>query len=60
MESKISSTVTEEWVALERFPDERHVREMLQALGLDMTVEHGSSAAVSAVLDGRRGRVELR
>ena len=41
-------------------PDDRRVQRMLDALGLDVPVRHGPRAALIAVIDGRRGRVELR
>jgi len=33
---------------------------MLRQLGLDLPVKYGSAAALIAVIDGPRGRVELR
>ena len=41
-------------------PDVRRVREMLGRLGLDLPVKRGQSPALIAVIEGPRGRVELR
>lgn len=41
-------------------PDAAGVRRMLRALSLDVVVVAAESAAVVAVIEGRRGRVELR
>jgi hypothetical protein len=41
-------------------PDVRGVREMLRRLGLDLPVKRGQSPALIAVIEGSRGRVELR
>ena len=41
-------------------PDVRGVREMLQHLGLDFPVNQGQSPALIAIIEGPRGRVELR
>ena len=40
--------------------DARGVRRMLQQLGLDLPVRRGQSPALIAVIEGARGRVELR
>ena len=41
-------------------PDVRPVSEMLGQLGLDLPVKRGQSPALIAVIEGPRGRVELR
>ena len=41
-------------------PDVQRVREMLRHLGVDLPVKRGQSAALIAVIEGPRGRVELR
>ena len=41
-------------------PDAQSVREMLQHLGVDLAVNQGESPALIAVIEGPRGRVELR
>ena len=41
-------------------PDVRGVRGMLQHLGLDLPVKQGQTAALIAIIEGLRGRVELR
>ena len=41
-------------------PDVRGVREMLRSLRLDFAVARGQSPALIAVIEGPRGRVELR
>ena len=41
-------------------PDARRVEGMLRQLGLDLTVKRGATPRLIAVIDGRRGRVELR
>lgn len=41
-------------------PDARRVQQMLQQLGLKLTVSKGSLPALIATIDGPRGRVELR
>jgi hypothetical protein len=41
-------------------PDMRNVREMLRHLGLDLPVSQGQSPALIAIIEGPRGRVELR
>jgi hypothetical protein len=41
-------------------PDVQPVSGMLQKLGLDLPVKQGPSAALIAVIEGARGRVELR
>jgi hypothetical protein len=41
-------------------PDARGVSEMLRHLGLDLPVKQGPSPALIAVIEGPRGRVELR
>ena len=41
-------------------PDSERVREMLQHLGIDLPLERGNSPALIAVVEGPRGRVELR
>jgi hypothetical protein len=41
-------------------PDDERVRRALLALGLDIPVSHGSHARLIALVDGPRGRVELR
>jgi hypothetical protein len=41
-------------------PDVRGVRGMLRHLGLDLPVKRGQSPALIAVIEGPRGRVELR
>jgi quercetin dioxygenase-like cupin family protein len=41
-------------------PDVQTVREMLQKLGLDLPVTQGTNPALIAVIEGARGRVELR
>ena len=41
-------------------PDVQNVRGMLQKLGLDLPVSRGTSPALIAVIEGARGRVELR
>lgn len=41
-------------------PDVRRVRGMLRHLGLDLPVRRGASPALIAVIEGPRGRVELR
>lgn len=41
-------------------PDVRGVRAMLRHLGLDLPVKQGQSPALIAVIEGPRGRVELR
>ena len=41
-------------------PDAQRVSEMLKKLGLDLAVKHGPSPALIAVIEGARGRVELR
>ena len=41
-------------------PDAARVQQMLHQLGLDLPVKYGSAAALIAVIDGPRGRVELR
>jgi hypothetical protein len=40
--------------------DVRAVREMLRRLGIDLQVKEGQSPALIAVIEGPRGRVELR
>ena len=41
-------------------PDVQRVREMLRHLGIDLPVKQGNSPALIAVIEGPRGRVELR
>jgi hypothetical protein len=41
-------------------PDIRGVREMLRHLGVDLPVSQGQSPALIAIIEGPRGRVELR
>jgi len=41
-------------------PDAQQVQAALSRLGLDLTVRQGPRAALIALVDGRRGRVELR
>ncbi|MGQ0548483.1 MAG: VOC family protein [Armatimonadota bacterium] len=41
-------------------PDTARVQDILRRLGLDLPVKHGPSPALIAVVDGPRGRVELR
>ena len=41
-------------------PDAERVQQLLDALGLDLRVQKGSSPAIVATIDGPRGRVELR
>ena len=41
-------------------PDVQGVRKMLDHLGIDLSVERGQSPALIAVIEGPRGRVELR
>ncbi|HEU5459054.1 MAG TPA: VOC family protein, partial [Pyrinomonadaceae bacterium] len=41
-------------------PDDQSVRRMLQHLGVDLPLSPGQSAALIAVIEGPRGRVELR
>ncbi|HEX6729565.1 MAG TPA: VOC family protein [Pyrinomonadaceae bacterium] len=41
-------------------PDVRGVRRTLRQLGLDLPVKRGPSAAIIAIIEGPRGRVELR
>lgn len=41
-------------------PDVERVRRMLRALEVDVVVAHADRAALVAVVEGRRGRVELR
>jgi hypothetical protein len=41
-------------------PDAERVRQLLEALGIDLRVQKGSSPAIVATVDGPRGRVELR
>ena len=41
-------------------PDVRRVGEMLRHLGVDLPVKQGQSPALIAVIEGPRGRVELR
>ena len=41
-------------------PDVDAVRRMLRALDLDVAVTRAERAAVVAIIDGRRGRIELR
>ncbi|HKY45187.1 MAG TPA: VOC family protein [Pyrinomonadaceae bacterium] len=41
-------------------PDVQSVRGMLQRLGVDLRVQQGQSPALIAVIEGPRGRVELR
>lgn len=41
-------------------PDDERVRRALRVLGLDVPVTHGSQARLIAVVEGPRGRVELR
>ena len=41
-------------------PDERGVRTMLRHLELDLPLKQGPSPALIAIIDGPRGRVELR
>ena len=41
-------------------PDVRSVRELLQHLELDLPVKEGPSPALIAIIDGPRGRGELR
>lgn len=41
-------------------PDALGVREMLRQLGLDLPVKQGNSPALIAIIEGLRGRVELR
>jgi glyoxalase-like protein len=41
-------------------PDVRGVRSMLRHLGLDLPIKRGPSPALIAVIEGPRGRVELR
>jgi hypothetical protein len=41
-------------------PEVDRVRGMLEKLGVDLPVERGPSAAIIAVIEGARGRVELR
>ena len=43
-----------------KHPDVRAVRAMLRHLGVDFSVERGSLPALIAVIEGPRGRVELR
>ena len=41
-------------------PDVARTQKMLDALGLDLKVQKGSSPAIIATIDGPRGRVELK
>jgi hypothetical protein len=41
-------------------PDPQRAQQMLDALGLDLRVQKGSSPAIIATVDSPRGRVELR
>ena len=41
-------------------PDEQRVQQMLRRLGLDLPVTRGTKPALIAVIEGPRGRVELR
>ena len=41
-------------------PDMRRVREMVRHLGVDLPVSQGQSPALIAIIEGPRGRVELR
>ena len=41
-------------------PDTQRVREKLQHLGIDLPLERGNTPALIAVIEGPRGRVELR
>lgn len=41
-------------------PDAERLQHTLHKLGLDLSVKHGSSPALIAVINGPRGRVELR
>jgi len=41
-------------------PDVRGVNTMLQHLGIDLPLKRGPSPALIAIIDGPRGRVELR
>ncbi|HVT40435.1 MAG TPA: VOC family protein [Gemmatimonadaceae bacterium] len=41
-------------------PDAPRVTGMLRSIGLDLSVTKGAHATLVAVIDGRRGRVELR
>jgi hypothetical protein len=41
-------------------PDARGVHRMLRHLGLDLPVKEGKRPAIIAVIEGPRGRVELR
>ena len=41
-------------------PDAERVQQLLDALGLDLRVQRGSSPAIVATIDSPRGRVELR
>jgi hypothetical protein len=41
-------------------PDERRVRQMLQILGLGISVQHGPRPMLVAFIDGPNGRIELR
>ena len=41
-------------------PDDERARRALRLLGLDVPVTHGPHASLIAVVEGLRGRVELR
>ena len=41
-------------------PDAQRVQRLLNDLGLDLTVQPGATPALVAIIDGPRGRVELR
>ena len=41
-------------------PDARRVEDVLRQLGLDLPVAPGAAPALVEVVDGPRGRVELR
>jgi mannose-6-phosphate isomerase-like protein (cupin superfamily) len=41
-------------------PDVKSVRGLLQKLGVDLPVQQGASPALIAVIEGARGRIELR
>ena len=41
-------------------PEERRVQTMLESLGLELPVSHGTRASLVATIEGPKGRVELR
>jgi len=41
-------------------PEPQRVQRLLRELGLDLLVQPGAAPALVAIIDGPRGRVELR